>query len=207
MSSKEISIDIEGDVCVVASVEAACVAAFYATSDAERHDMHTPFLHLLASFMRLEGLGRCETIEEVKELLGEALLWMFFIHFVHVQEGSRTINCKWFKSHEWSTRGPDRSLSDWRSIMGGLREKGARFAGVLARYAVTSPKARTMTSATTLVPAASDIVHDRVNGEDLRSLCDMYKLSPRECFEAAILKRRHVLESTHKKLSDKKARR
>lgn len=202
--SKEVSITIEDAKCVVASPEAACVTAFYATSEDERSDMYQPMLRLLAAVLRLNGLGQCNTKEEVKELLGETLLWFFCIHFVYAQEGDRSVSCKWFKSHEWSTRGPDRCYDEWTCIMGGVREKTARLAGVFCRYGSTSPKVRSLTSASTLMPSASTIVHDRtVPGEDLRALCDMYKLSPRECFEAAVLKRKDILDATHKKFCGK----
>jgi len=201
---KEISITIADGKCVVASVNTACVVAFYCTAAEERFNESTPFLHLLTAVLKLNGLGQCNTKDEVKELLGEALMWFLFMHFVHKQDGSRSIPCTWLKDHEWSNRGPDRPLDEWVSIMSGIREKTAKLSASFARYNATALAKREMMSLMTIIPLAGVVVYDRTNpGEDLRALCDMYKLSPRECFEAVVLKRVNTLEHTHKQLCGK----
>lgn len=198
-------ITLDGEECIIPTPYHACVTAFYSVQDMERSNICIPFMHLFAAILRLNGLGACETKQEVKEALGEAMLWCFGIHYTHARINGKEQPCVWFKSDAWSHRGPDRSLDEWVTIMSGLREKTAKLATTAARFAMTPERVRLLTGHSTIIPPITSIIHDAASpGEDLRALCDMYKLSPRECFEAAVLKRKDILDVIHKRFFGKK---
>lgn len=204
--NKELKATMDGNTCTVATTQAATICAYHATTDGERSDMGATAVNLLSALMSLNDLGRCETKEEVKELLGEAVLWLMFMHFVHVQEGDKDIPCKWLKGDDWAVRGPDRGLDQWATIMVELREKTNILAKAFCRYHGTAVERRGMVSKLALQPVFPVILFDRKNpGGDVKALCDMYKLSPRECYEAAFLKRKDTFIRNHKKTQGKHA--
>lgn len=200
--SQEIA--VEGDRVVVATIDAACVSAFYATSEGERCDIGTTFLWTVSAFAALEKLWECDTKEQASGLVGEAILWCLFMHFVHVSEGDRAVRCPWFKSHEWSARPADTDLDGMREATRELRSKMSRLVPVAARFCATSPKAKELVASTSLMPLVASMVNDRdLPGTDLKAICGWLKTSPRECFERAVFNRKDTLEQTYKRFKRK----
>jgi hypothetical protein len=197
-------ISVEGERVVVPTVDAACVSAFYATTNAERADTGTVFLWTVAAFTSLDRLWECDTKEEARAVLGEALLWALAVHFVFGSEGDRAIQCKWLKSHEWSSRPPDADIEIYKDALRELRAKVVRLVPVAARYCPLPAKNKPLASATSLMPLVGSMVHDRTRPHaDLRTVCGYLKVSPRECFEQAIYNRREILAHTHKSFQKK----
>ena len=197
-------ISVEGEKVVVASLSAACVSSFYSTSEAERCDIGTTFLWTVAAFTALDRLWECDTKEEAKGVVGEALLWSLMLHFIHTQEGDRAIQCKWLKSHEWSSRPPDADIEIYKEALRELHAKVVRLVPVAARYCPLPAKNKPLASATSLMPLVGSMVHDRTRPHaDLRAVCGYLKVSPRECFEQAIYNRREILAHTHKSFQKK----
>ena len=200
MSEKEVSITVDEKKIVVATVDAACVSAFYSTSELERPNPYVTFMRLTTAILRLNGLGKCNTKDEVKERIGEAILWLCMLHFTHMHKNGKPMPCKWFKQDEWAVRGPDRGYEEWAHIMNEIREKTENLTDVAAKFLGMPAAAQVMSRMNSLLPAMTAIIHDRDNpGGDIRSLCDMYKVSPRECYESAVLRRKDTLNAIHKK--------
>lgn len=200
--TQEISVD--ADKVVVGTIDAACVASFYATNPSERCDFGTTFLHLAHAVGRLGALGEAETLDDVRALLGEALLWAFGCYYIHGRDPVtlKASPCKWLKSHEWSTRGPDATHEDLGSAMQEVRTKLVKITGLAALYCGTPNKNQPALARNSLLPVLGELVNDRhTEAADLRTMCAFYKLSPRACLEEAILRRKRKLERTHKEFT------
>lgn len=187
----------------ISTQEQAMTAAYFAASKGETSDFAAPLFKFSASLHRVTAIGRCETREEAKLVLGEALLWYYFQEFLFAHDARNNYEIRGkvrtaFNSNQWNHRGADADIGQFTDALECLRVKAAKFCDSCVRYCATSPQVRERTGALLIAQPAREIVHDTsMECADLRTVMNYLKLSPRECMEAAVAARAQILEAAH----------
>lgn len=187
----------------ISTLPQAMTASYYATSAGERSDFAAPLFKFASSLMRVTAIGRCETAEEAKHVLGEALLWYFFQEFLYSHEARNNFDAKTkitcaYTTSQWSHRGSDTDFGQLTDALERIRVKSAAFTDACVRFCATADNMREKTGPLLILHPARAIAHDKGEEDaDLRTVMSYFKWSPRECLEAAVNTRISILEKMH----------